>query len=384
MTLNVGINACRARSGGAIAHLVGILKEDMDPRKFGIDKVHVWSYGQLLATLPEAPWLVKHGPPELERSLLQQLWWERFLLPGELENSNCAIVLNVDAGSVCRFRPSVTMSRDMLSYEPGEIKRYGLTKARLRLIALRYVQNAALRSADGVIFLTHYAARVIQKSCGPLRNIAYVSHGVGAAFQTIERGRHPVWSGPIRCLYVSNAMPYKHQWHVVEAIAQLRLRGHDLQLELVGGGEGRAQKHLQAKINEVDPERRFVKQYDFLPQDALPNFMAEADLFVFASSCENMPNTLVEGMAAGLPIACSNRGPMPEVLEDGGVYFDPEDPDSIAVAIADLVANPDKRVVLAARAKQLAQQYSWERCSRETFSFIAQTAAQTRQASEYC
>ena len=35
-----------------------------------------------------------------------------------------------------------------------------------------------------------------------------------------------------------------------------------------------------------------------------------------------MPNTLVEAMASGLPIACSDRGPMPEVLGDGGVLFD--------------------------------------------------------------
>ena len=39
-------------------------------------------------------------------------------------------LLNVDAGSVCRFRPSVTISQDMLSYEPGEIDRYGFSLSR--------------------------------------------------------------------------------------------------------------------------------------------------------------------------------------------------------------------------------------------------------------
>lgn len=377
--LTVGINASRARSGGAIAHLVGILQE-MDPADFGIDKVHVWSYERLLAALPSASWLVKHNPPELERSLWRQLWWERFALPGELKKANCDVVLNVDAGSVCRFRPSVTMSRDMLSYEPGEIERYGISKARLRLIALRYVQNAALRSADGVIFLTRYAAHVIQNSCGPLRNVGYIPHGVGLAFQVAERPPFATEAKPIRCLYISNALPYKHQWHVVEAVSRLRKRGHDLQLELVGGGNGRAQKRLQEKINEVDPDCRFVKQHEFVPQRALPQFLALADIFVFASSCENMPNTLIEAMTAGVPIACSNRGPMPEVLKDGGVYFDPENPDSIAEAIIDLIANPAKRSLLADRAKKLSQQYSWSRCSHETFSFIAQTAVRTRRS----
>ena len=46
-----------------------------------------------------------------------------------------------------------------------------------------------------------------------------------------------------------------------------------------------------------------------------------------------MLNTLIESTCVGLPIACSNRGPMPEVLEDGGVYFDPENTQSIKRSI---------------------------------------------------
>jgi len=375
MTSKLGINASRARSGGAIAHLVGILQE-VNPFDFGINGIHVWSYRKLLAALPERPWLVKHTSSAFDGSLLRQLWWERFSLPGELQSSGCSILLNVDAGSICRFRPAVTMSRDMLSYEPGEIGRYGLNRMRLRLIALRYVQNASLRAADGVIFLTRYASNVIQQSCGELRHVAYVPHGVGAQFQSTEHSL--MWpSGkerPIRCLYISNALPYKHQWHVVEAITQLRERGFVLQLDLVGGGEGEAQVRLERQIKESDPGGEFVAQHEFLPQHALPDFLSRADLFIFASSCENMPNTLVEAMATGIAIACSNRGPMPEVLQDGGVYFDPENPDSIAAAIMDLIINPDKRMQLAIRAKYLSKQYSWARCAHETFSFIAETA----------
>jgi glycosyltransferase involved in cell wall biosynthesis len=375
MTFDLGINASRARSGGAVAHLIGIL-QDVDPAEFGIGQVHVWSYAKLISALPSAPWLVKHAPPELELSLFRQLWWERFALPGALRDAGCTILLNVDAGSVCRFRPAVTMSRDMLSYEPGEIERFGISKARLRLIALRHVQNTSLRSADGAIFLTQYAASVIQRSSGSLSNVAIVPHGVGEAFRGSGVGQSWPEDGqrPIRCLYISNALPYKHQWHVVDAVASLRQRGFDLQLELVGGGEGIARARLDAQIATSDPKGFFVTQHEFVSQHILPEFLARADLFVFASSCENMPNTLVEAMAAGLPIACSDRGPMPEVLDDGGVYFDPEAPDSIAGAIADLMTDSGKRERLANRAQELSCKYSWTRCAKETFSFIGKTA----------
>jgi glycosyltransferase involved in cell wall biosynthesis len=377
--LTIGIDASRNRSGGAIAHLVGILSEG-DPLSFGISEVHVWSYQSLLNVIPDRPWLVKHNPPVLEKSILTQLWWQRFGFPVEVRLTGCHIVLNTDAGTISTVQPAVTMSRDMLSYEPGVIELFGFSKARLRLILLRYMQNRSLRAADGVIFLTRYAAKVIQHSCGSLRSIAYIPHGVGSAFKRSQQVNAWPESGvrPIHCLYVSNAELYKYQWVVVQAISLLRKRGNNLTLSLVGGGKGPAQQLLQDEIAVLDPYGEFVEQLAFLPQQELPNHLAHADLFVFASSCENMPNTLVEAMAVGMPIACSNRGPMPEVLADGGVYFDPKDADSIAEAIEQIIQSSALRLAIAQRAKVLSQQYNWKRCADETWAFVAETYLRTK------
>jgi len=114
----------------------------------------------------------------------------------------------------------------------------------------------------------------------------------------------------------------------------------------------------------------FVDEIGFVRHEDLPALLANADLFIFASSCENLPVTLLEAMAVGLPIACSNRGPMPEVLEDGGVYFDPEDEKSIDVAIETIITNTDLRTSIAHRAKELSEQYSWARCATETWRFL--------------
>jgi glycosyltransferase involved in cell wall biosynthesis len=272
------------------------------------------------------------------------------------------------------------MSRDMLSYEPGEMSRYRYSRAWLRLWLLRYVQASSLRMADGVVFLTDYAAGAIQRVTGPLRTVAVIPHGVGEEFRNVGRAPHDNGDlpAPVRCLYVSNADLYKHQWHVVRAVASLRRKGLDVVLTLAGGGDGAAQERLDSELSRVDPGRTFVQSTGFVRPADLPALLQRADIFVFASSCENMPNTLVEGMAAGLPIACSDRGPMPEVLRDGGVYFDPEDPDSIAAAIEDLIMNPGARQEKARRASEIARQYSWSRCADETWSFLRATAEACR------
>ena len=75
-------------------------------------------------------------------------------------------------------------------------------------------------------------------------------------------------------------------------------------------------------------------------------------------------------MAAGLPIACSDRGPMPEILQEAGVYFNPEDVPSIADAVARVVSDPELRTRIAERARTLSGQYSWERCAKETWTLL--------------
>lgn len=65
---------------------------------------------------------------------------------------------------------------------------------------------------------------------------------------------------------------------------------------------------------------------------------------------------------------------MPEVLKDGGVFFDPERPDAIASAVERIVTDPAMRERIAKRAFDLSCAYSWKRCAEDTFSFLAQTA----------
>ena len=271
----VGVDASRNRSGGAKAHLIGLIARG-NPLEHGIRQVHLWAYRSLLDAVPDQSWLIKHNPPALEKPLIQQIIWQIFQLPVEAGDADCDIMLNTDAGTMSSVSPSITMSRDMLSYEPGEIERYGWSKARLRLILLRYIQNRSLRRSNGAIFLTNHAANVIQKSCGPLHRIAFIPHGVGQNFQELTHALPWPANGdrPVRLLYVSNAAWYKHQWMVIRAVEQLRIEGVNVVLTLVGGGSGPAQDRLRHQMSTSDPRGEFVTQREFVPQADLPGYLA--------------------------------------------------------------------------------------------------------------
>lgn len=375
----VGLDASRNRSGGAIAHIKGLLSGG-DPRVQGIDTVHLWAHAALLELLEPKDWLVKHPVAASNGSILRQILWQRFKLPHEARKLGIEVMFNTDAGSVCPFQPSITLSQDMLSYEPGEMQRYPWwTKARLRLQVLRVVQLARLRKSTVAVFLTSHAAQVI----GPLaqaRQIEIIPHGIDAGFFGIDANRRSFpASGEFRGLYVSNAAPYKHQWHVIEGIARARKRTRmDIRLRLVGGGSGGSQRKIEKAILRWDPDRQFVQQVSFVPNSAVRDELANADLFVFASSCENMPITLLEAMAAALPIASSNRGPMVEVLGPTACYFDPEDPVSIADAILALCEAAQESAQSGRAAQERARAFTWEKCAAETWRLMARIAGKAR------
>lgn len=367
----IAVDASRCRSGGAKAHLLGIFS-DYDPRESGVSEVYVWSYKELLDKLPERDWLKKKSHPMLEKGIFYQVLWQKFFLAQELRKYNCNAVLCTDAGTVSCPAPSVVMSRDMLSFEQGEMKRYFGSFAWLRLLALRYLQVASLRKATVPLFLTEYAAKCIQKYTGDLPNYVVIPHGISEVFRgTVKASDFN--NDPIVCTYVSNADLYKHQWHVIRAVECLRSNGMDIKLNLVGArfGNLRALKLIEDAISLYDPKNEFVNLFDYVPHTDIPGVLRESDIVIFASSCENMPNTLIEAMASGVPIACSNRGPMPEVLSNAGVYFDPENHLSIAEALRTLINTPGLASQLAAIAHERAKKFSWKICAKNTWTLLA-------------
>ena len=245
MSIVLGIDASRNRSGGARAYLLGILG-GVDPRDFGIREVHVWSYRELIDALPNPPWLIKHNPPSLEKSLTHQILWQATRLTVEANQCGCDILFSTDASTFCHFKPMVVLSQDLLSYEPGVLRYYRLGYNLLRALTILYVQNAAFRRAAGVIFLTQYVGDLIQKSCGPLKRITYIPHGISDDFRAITLSPEWPWDvgRPVRIVYVSPVWQFKHQWVVVQAVELLRKSGHNIVLELIGSGNRDAEAKL--------------------------------------------------------------------------------------------------------------------------------------------
>ena len=373
-TYTIGIDATNLRAGGGVTHLMELLRA-VQPAQQHIDRIVVWGGKPTLKALEAQPWLTKCNPTASDKGLLQRTFWQRYRLSQAARDEGCD-VLFVPGGSYAgNFHPVVTMSQNLLPFEMHELRRYGWTFFTLKLLLLRWVQSRSFQKTDGVIFLTEYARDVVLRVTRRLRGqTCIVPHGLNPRFNKAPKLQRAIAeyddAHPYRVLYVSIIDQYKHQWHVVEAVAALRKLGFPIVLDLVGPAYPPALKRLNQTIDRLDFERRWVHYQGAIPFNELHLRYAQADLGLFASSCENMPNILLETMASGLPIACSNRGPMPEVLGQAGVFFNPEQPEDIARALRDLIELPQTRTELARASFERAQAYSWVRCAEETFRFL--------------
>jgi glycosyltransferase involved in cell wall biosynthesis len=271
------------------------------------------------------------------------------------------------------------MSRNMLPFEWREMLRYRFSPRFLKFFLLRFSQSRTYRRSNGMMYLTEYAREKVSAVIGRSKAASrVVPHGIDNRFApSSELGTQPsksVW----RLLYVSAIDLYKHQWRVVEAVHRLQQTGINAEVVFIGPSWPAGERKLRDSIVRFPLTPGSVKYLGPVNHAQLHRHYHEADVFVYASSCENLPNILLEAMASAKPIACSSRGPMPEVLKEGGVYFDPENAVSIASAIRQLIDSPTLRRHKAELALQYSREYSWSRCARESFSYFAQVVEDYR------
>ena len=116
---------------------------------------------------------------------------------------------------------------------------------------------------------------------------------------------------------------------------------------VVGDGRDDLLASLRATVAADATPVRFVGA-----RSDVPTWMAAADLFVLPSAWEARALVVQEALAAGLPIVASAVGGLPELVGDAGVLVAAGDPDELAEAVVGLLADPERRAVLAAAGKR--------------------------------
>lgn len=332
---------------------------------------------QLPARVRDAPWAeevrwvqqphaVTHGPPWAFFSLLYAQW----RVQPRLAREHGAQVLHGPAylgAPRARGLATVVTVPDLIYTRYPDLLDWR-TRTGMRLSV-----PPSIRGADRVIAISQTVKEDVATTLGVDRSRIDVT-ALGAAVDPDAaatpahelRTTHGLAGAPV-VLCVAQKRPHKNLEGLIRAFSLLR--DPDAVLVLVGLPTPHEQE-LRELAEQLGVVER-VRHVGYVTEADLEGLYRLACCCCLPSFEEGFGLPVIEAMARGIPVACSGVGALAEVAGDAAQTFDPRDAAAIAGALDRLLTDPGRRAALAAAGRLRAQQYTWERCARETCGVYA-------------
>ena len=364
----IGIDASNIRTGGGLNYLFNLLKEAY-PVKYKFTKIIVWSSNKTLMELPTQTWLIKKNSPLLNKLVFYSTLWKLLKRDRIVKKYGCNVLFLADA-TYSRFHPSITVCHNILPFSKEAIANFSFIDC-IYISLMRFNALAAFKSSNHIIMLSNNSIEVITQYYKDvsLKSII-IPHGFNKYFESAKSIGLSKNDKIYNLIYISPLSPYKLQWKVVAAIHILLDQGYNVELTLIGNELNGAKVLVDNAIVQRPEYSSKIIYKGEVPNQELPKLLAKSNVFIFASLCETFGISLLEAMSTGIPIACSNRSAMPEILRDGGVYFDPNSEIDIAKAIKEIINNPELAELKSKQAIELSKEYSWEKCAKTTLELL--------------
>ena len=366
--MKIFINGISAIQGGGVTYLNAFLKHFLNYNGIYIE---VWGFSKIDKNLLTNHNLKVNPLENVHENFFKRYYVERFQISKYLKNNFFDIVF-FPGGTITSKVPkqsvSVTMFRNMLPFNRAFFQYYGFSFRSLRLFLLKYRFLSSYRKADSIIFISKYAKSIIEERIPLIKNKSVViPHGFNKNFK-IKRERN----SDIFFVYISIYTNYKHQKEIVEAAKIFKNKhGYSPKIKMYGYKLGNYKNEL-IKLVEKYNLLKYIEINGSLEFNEIPKVYSESSYIIFASSCENCPNILLESMATGVPILCSNVMPMPEFLGNKGIYFDPYNPNSISNSFEKVLLKGSNYENYSEYLLKKSKSYSWSLTFEKTYNYFNQ------------
>jgi len=233
------------------------------------------------------------------------------------------------------------------------------------------------RRSDAVITVSEASRRDILRllKIPPQRSGAVhtVYNGVSPDFSPAATEKRHDDNRERTLLYVGRADPYKNLTTLVQALALLNDNTNAPAVKLLIAGS-RDERYPEAEnlARELGLNDK-IEWTGYLSDSELIDTYRSADLLVHPSRYEGFGLQIIEAMACGTPVVCSNAGSLPEVAGDAAITVDPDDVQGFAAAISKVLTDPQLSRDMTARGLRQAQKFTWRKSAEQTLQIYRQT-----------
>ena len=257
-----------------------------------------------------------------------------------------------------------------------------------RALQLRCTVRRTVQAAARVLTVTEFSKRSIQAAYGVAEEkICVLPNGVSSDFRPMGREvAQRFVKSSLRLdapfiLSVGDLQPRKNHLGLIRTFEQL-IKAHPQlphHLVVVGKETWHSPAILAAaRKSSVSSRIHFT---GFVPDQELRQLYGACDLFVYPSFYEGFGLPILEAMASGRAVACSNTSGMPEVADSAALLFDPHSDREMALAMRDLLLNPELRMRMERLGTQRAAMFNWERTAARTLDLYYEVAGDPTHAS---
>ena len=362
--MKIGIDASNIRTGGGKSHLINFINYSLQ-NDSKISFVLVSNIDILTAFKDNER--VKLCTNFLLNSFNILSFLSQLILSYKyFKKNNCNVVFVPGGIFISKFRPFFTMSQNMIPFDNETINRFDFIN-RIKFHLIKQLQVKTFLDSSGVVFLNEYAKQIILNNIKHNINYKIINHGI----QKQSQNNYKFSSQPFKILYVSDFLPYKHNYKVAKAVSDLILEGEDISLTLIGKRDKKEFKKINRLIHSNNLLKKRIKVLGALKHQEVLNQYKGASLFLFASTCENQPIIILEALSHGLPIISSNRGPMKYMISGSNVLFDSYENEDIKQII---LKNMDieKLNIISKKNFSLSKEYDLDKSAKDTLEFIKQ------------
>jgi glycosyltransferase involved in cell wall biosynthesis len=264
-----------------------------------------------------------------------------------------------------------------------------------RALQLRLTVRRTVRNASCVLTPSQFSKRSILDAYQLADDkVVVLPNGVSSVFHPVAReaAQRSLRTSLLAStavpfiLTVGDLQPRKNHVGLIRAFEDL-VRSHPQlphHLVIVGKEETWYAPTVRAaaKKSQVADRIHFT---GFVDDEELRRLYGACDLFVYPSFYEGFGLPILEAMACGRAVACSNTSAMPEVADSAALLFDPAAQRDLVFAMRDLLLNPELRQRMERLGIQRASTFSWSRSAAQTLDVyyaVASEASKTGQASK--
>lgn len=170
--------------------------------------------------------------------------------------------------------------------------------------------------------------------------------------------------GPLKLLCVARLIKRKGQHHLIKAVKQISDQGVDITLDLVGSGDAEGEYRELVESLQVQDKINFR---GYISREEIPNFYAQAHVFVLPSYNEGMSVATLEAMACGLPVIVSRTPGTEELVREGenGFTFEWGDIELLTQLLLKLDSDRALARQMALESRVLAKKFSWDSSAKK-------------------